>query len=100
MHFVKKSISSPVSLANQHKAYPNGLSYGDITINSVNVFENSTATYCSTIQTTQPTYSEIKNFIENNKFNRFQYFIGGEDENILYILFPVEFSQRKNNFFN
>ena len=87
--FREESISSPVSLANQHKAYPNGLSYGDISINSVNVL-NSTATYCSTIQTTQPTYSEIKNFIKNNNLTDSQYFIGGEDENILYILFPVE----------
>lgn len=84
--FREDSSVSPVSLANHHKAYPNGTSYGNIGIKSVSIL-NSTATYCDTIQIVQPTYSEVDNFIKNENLTSLQYFIGGEDENILYILF-------------
>lgn len=85
--FREGSSVSPVSLANHHKAYPNGSSYGNIEIKSVSVLNNNT-TYCDTIQIVQPTYSEIDNFIKSKNITSSQYFIGGEDENILYILFP------------
>ena len=86
--FREESTSSPVSLANQHKAYPNGLSYGEININSVSVLHN-TAKYCNSFNITQPTYSEIANFFVENKLEENEYFIGGEDENILYIIFKT-----------
>lgn len=85
--FRKESIVSPVSLNNQHKAYPNGLSYGNVTINSVSVLDDN-ATYTDTMQIVHPTYSDINNLVKNNKLSSITYFIGGEDENILYILFP------------
>ena len=86
--FREESISPPVSLANQHKAYPNGKSYGKIEIENVSVLHN-TATYCNTLNITQPTYSEIAEFCKNNKLEENQYFIGGEDENILYLIFKT-----------
>ncbi|MDD4110464.1 MAG: hypothetical protein PHS54_02805, partial [Clostridia bacterium] len=85
--FREGSSVSPVSLAKQHVAYPNGLSYGNIEVKSVLVL-NSTAVYCNTIQIIQPTYSEMENFIKTGNLTSSQYFIGGEDQNILYILFP------------
>jgi hypothetical protein len=62
------------------------MSYGDIKIKSVSVFKENT-TYCDTIQIAQPTYSDINNYIKNQNLSFSQFFIGGEDENILYILF-------------
>jgi hypothetical protein len=85
--FREESIVSPVSFNDQHKAYPNGLSYGNININSVSV-SNNIATYSNTMQIVHPTYSNIDNLIKNNEITSSTYFIGGEDENILYILFP------------
>ena len=41
--FREESISSPVSLANQHKAYPNGLSFGKIEIENVSVLNNGSS---------------------------------------------------------
>lgn len=86
--FREESISPPVSLANQHKAYPNGKSYGNITISSVSVLQN-TATYCNSFDITQPTYSEIAEFAKTSAMQNDEYFIGGEDENILYIIFKT-----------
>jgi hypothetical protein len=85
--FRQESISPPVSFANRNKAYPNGLSYGNIEITSVAV-SNSPATYCEYSDIVQPTSSDIRNLIKNNNIKTPQYFIGGEDENILYVLFP------------
>ena len=74
--FREESISPPVSLANQHKAYPNGKSYGNITISSVSVLQN-TATYSNSFDITQPTYSEITEFIKTGAMQNDEYFIGG-----------------------
>lgn len=83
--FRENSNSSPVSLANEHKAYPNGKSYGWIEIELVKVL-NNTAKCCNSFNITQPTYSEIANFFVENEIEENQYFIGGEDENILYLI--------------
>ncbi len=85
--FRENSKASVVSLSDQHKAYPNGLSYGDIKIDSVQVL-HSAATYCENIDIQQPTSNEINSFIKNSNLNNPQYFVGGEDKNILYVLFP------------
>ena len=84
--FREESISPPVSLENQHKAYPNGKSYGNITISSVypNRIDQPTNSGI-----TQPTYSEIAEFIKTGAMQNDEYFIGGEDENILYIIFKT-----------
>lgn len=85
--FREESSFAPVSFANQHNAYPNGMSYGNIDINSVSIMHN-TATYCGDMHNTLPTYGEIANLVQNNNLTSYQYFVGGEDGNILYILFP------------
>lgn len=84
--FREDSISPPVSLSNQHKAYPNGKSYGEIEIKNVDVL-NSTTIYCNSFNTEQPTFSEVTEYCRNSKLENNQYFIGGEDKNILYIIF-------------
>lgn len=92
--FREGATQKVVSLSNETKAYPNGKSYGSITINNVYVMHN-TAT-CSVMQdTTQPTYSEITEFWKTTNPTENTYFIGGEDQNILYVilkdqLFPDE----------
>lgn len=85
--FREGSDVSPVSFANQHKAYPNGLDYGNITIDAVSISGVNT-TYSDTMHIVLPTYSDIDNLIKNGEVTSPTYFIGGEDENILYILFP------------
>ncbi len=100
--FREESISPPVSLANQHKAYPNGKSYGEISIEKIEIMNNTTK-YCNSINNAQPTFSEVAEFCKNNKLLEDEYFIGGEDENILYIIFkeplyPGEKTDIKINF--
>lgn len=97
--FRENSSSSPVSLSNQHKAYPNGKSYGNIDIDLVEVMHN-TAIYCSSIQNNSPTYSDIDLLVKNGNLEEYQYFIGGEDENILYILFSKTLYPNEKMTFN
>lgn len=77
--------ASVVSLSDYLKAYPNGKSYGNIEIKNVSVL-NSIATCTNSFSIEQPTYSEISKYINSNKLNENQYFVGGEDENILYVI--------------
>lgn len=86
--FREGATSPPVSLANQHKAYPNGKSYGNIEIESVSVLHNTT-TCSNPLSKAQPTYSEITEYCRENKLEEDLYFIGGADENILYIIFKT-----------
>ena len=86
--FREESISAPVSLANEHKAYPNGKSYGNITIKNVSVLQSTTI--CSNgMDILQPTYSEVAEYVKNSNLENDEYFIGGEDQNILYIIFKT-----------
>lgn len=87
--FRENSKASVVSLADQSKAYPNGLSFGEIQIENVNVLHN-TATCCNSLGIAQPTYSEVTQFCRNNSLENNEFFIGGQDENILYVIMKNE----------
>lgn len=87
--FREGSNQKVVSLSNETKAYPNGKSYGSITIDNVSVMHN-TARYSAMQNTAQPTYSEVTDFWNKNENKENSYFIGGEDQNILYIIFEEQ----------
>lgn len=87
--FRENSKANVVSLSDQIKAYPNGLSFGSINIENVAV-SHSTATYSNRFSIAQPTCSEITDFCKNNKLDNNEYFVGGSDENILYVVFKNE----------
>ena len=84
--FREGATQKVVSLSNEAKAYPNGKSYGSIKIQNVSVLHN-TAKYSAMQNIAQPTYSEITEYWRTNSLTENQYFIGGEDQNILYIIF-------------
>lgn len=100
--FREGAKASVVSLSDFIKAYPNGKSYGNIKIENVSVL-NSTATSANIFSIEQPTYSEIAKTLNTSPIDENQYFVGGEDENILYVilktpLYPNEKVDIKINF--
>ena len=100
--FREGAKASVVSLSDFIKAYPNGKSYGNIKIENVSVL-NSTAISANIFSIEQPTYSEIAKTLNTSPIDENQYFVGGEDENILYVilktpLYPNEKVDIKINF--
>ena len=83
--FREDSASPPVSLANQFKAYPNGISYGYVTINQVKI-NNIKSENNNSFENLNPTYNEVTSLINQKKINNNEFFIGGEDQNILFVI--------------